>query len=60
MPEAFEAAWPDQRATRRRTIYDDPFIRQYIEDLLLNIRAQVSWLISASCLACSSSCAEAS
>ena len=25
----------------RRTIYDDPFIRQYIEDLLLNLRAQV-------------------
>ena len=26
----------------RRTIYDDPFIRQYIEDLLHNIRTQAS------------------
>ena len=26
---------------RRRTIYDDPFIRNYIEDLLENIRTQV-------------------
>ena len=25
----------------RRTIYDDAFIRQYIEDLLKNIRTQV-------------------
>ena len=25
----------------RRTIYDDPFIRNYIEDLLKNIRTQV-------------------
>ena len=25
----------------RRTIYDDPFIRNYIEDLLENIRTQV-------------------
>lgn len=25
----------------RRTIYDDPFIRKYIEDLLKNIRTQV-------------------
>ena len=26
----------------RKTIYDDPFIRNYIEDLLKNIRTQVS------------------
>ena len=25
---------------RRKTIYDDPFIRNYIEDLLKNIRTQ--------------------
>ena len=32
----------------RRTIYDDPFIRNYIEDLLENIRTQVCISIFAS------------
>ncbi len=31
----------------RRTIYDDPFIRNYIEDLLENIRTQVCGSITA-------------
>ena len=31
----------NEHSCRRRTIYDDPFIRNYIEDLLKNIRTQV-------------------
>lgn len=31
----------DSDSECRRTIYDDPFIRNYIEDLLKNIRTQV-------------------
>lgn len=30
-----------ERVARRKTIYDDPFIRNYIDDLLKNIRTQV-------------------
>ena len=28
-------------ATNQRTVMDDPFIRQYVEDLLTNVRTQV-------------------
>lgn len=34
----------------RRTIMDDPFIRQYVEDLLRKIRTQVGTTCLAICL----------